>query len=92
MSDWNTSHLQIVVKMYINKVTGSHHKQRDTIQRWSNLEGDRFTEAMDELVTDPMAPVREKGRGTVQLTGIQEAREFVEEHDTDDEFVWHLDR
>lgn len=92
MSDWNTSHLEIVVKMYTAKVTGSHHKQRDTIQRWSNLEGDRFTEALDELIADPEAPVREKGRGTVQLTGIQAAREFVEENDTDGAFSWHLDR
>lgn len=92
MTDWTTSHLEILVKMYSADVTGKHHKQRDTIKRWANLEGDKFTEAMDELVTDPVVPVAETARETVGLTDMNKAEEFIREHDTEGEYTWHLER
>ena len=90
MDEWNTSHLEILAKMVRVPVYGDHHKQTDTIQGWVDLEGDVFSEAMDDLITDPQAPVRQKGRGTVQLTSVYETKEFIEEHDDEEEYSWYL--
>jgi hypothetical protein len=90
MTDWNASHVEIVARMVRVPVTGSHHKQSDTIKQWADLEGDVFEDALDDLVTDPTAPVHQKGRGTVTLTSVPEAKEFIEEHDDDDEYTWFL--
>jgi hypothetical protein len=90
MSKWNTSHLAILAKMVREPVYGQHHKQRDTIKNWVDLEGDVFEQAMDDLVTDTDAPVMEKARGTVTLTSVHEAKEFIEEHDHDGDYTWYL--
>ncbi|MFB6177637.1 MAG: hypothetical protein ABEI99_10915, partial [Halobaculum sp.] len=71
-------------------VVGSHHKQRDTIKQWVDLDGDVFEQAMDDLVSNPTTPVVEKGRGTVQLTSVYDAKEFVREHDESGEYSWYL--
>lgn len=90
MSEWETRHLEPVHKMVRARVTGSHHKQRDTIKRWANLDGDVFTEAIDELVASPEAPVVEKARGTITLTSIQEAKQFIKNNDTEGKYSWFL--
>jgi hypothetical protein len=90
MTQWNASHVEILAKMVRAPVRGSHHKQRDTIKDWANLEGDIFESAMDDLVKDPDAPVMEKARGTVTLTSVHEAKEFIREHDDDGEYSWYL--
>lgn len=92
MTEWNTSHLEILATMVGVPVTGKHHKQRDTIKGWANLEGDVFEEAMDDLTTDPKAPVHETAKNTVRLTSVHETKEFIREHDEDDEYTWHLER
>lgn len=90
MTEWNASHVEILAKMVRVPVTGSHHKQRDTIKGWVDLDGDVFEEALDDLVTDPSAPVQQKARGTVTLTSVHETKEFIEEHDEDGEYTWYL--
>lgn len=90
MSVWNSSHVEILAKMVRVPITGKHHKQRDTIKGWVDLEGDVFEDAMDDLVTDPNAPVREKGRGTVTLTSVQETKEFIRQYDEEEEYTWYL--
>ena len=70
-------------------VVGFHHKQKDTIKGWcGDFDGDVVDDAIDDLVTDPTAPLQEKGRGTIQLTSVADAKEFLEQHDDDDEFTW----
>lgn len=88
MTTWNPSHLEIVAKMVRAKVTGSHHKQPDTIKGWANLDGHVFQQALDDLISDPEGPVQQKGRGTIQLTSIQDAKEFLEKYDHEDEYIW----
>jgi hypothetical protein len=90
MSEWNTSHLEILAKMVRVPVFGDHHKQRDTIKGWVDVDGDVFEEAMDDLTTKPEAPVHETAKGTVQLTSVHEAKEFIRKHDEDDEYSWYL--
>lgn len=92
MVEWNYNHLEILAKMIRGKVTGGKHVQTDTLKSdWvNNMEGDEFEEAIEDLITSPQAPVRQKGRGTVQLTSIAEAKQVVEEHDDDGEFTWYL--
>lgn len=91
MGHWETSHLTIIAKMLRRKVVKSHHKQRQTVIGWcSGYDGDVLQEAIDDLVTDPNAPVYEKGRGTITLRSIHEAKEFLQKHDEDDEFTWYL--
>jgi hypothetical protein len=91
MTEWNSSHLEILAKMIRARVTGQHHKQRDTVKQWANLEGDVFKSAMDDLCTDPTAPVLETARGTVKLTSVQDTKEFIQEHDSEDEYLWFID-
>lgn len=89
MSEWKTVHLTVVAKMVRVPVVGSHHKQKDTINGWcGGFDGDVVDDAIDDLVTDPTAPLQEKGRGTIQLTSVADAKEFLEQHDDDDEFTW----
>jgi hypothetical protein len=89
MSDWKTVHLTVIAKMVREPVVGTHHKQKDTIKGWcGGFDGDVVDAAIDDLLTDPTAPLREKGRGTIQLTSVADAKAFLEEHDDDDEFVW----
>lgn len=90
MSKWNASHVEILAKMVREPIVGSHHKQTDTIKDWVDLDGDVFESAMNDLVTDPTAPVRKKGRGTVTLTSVHEAKEFIREHDEEGDYTWYL--
>lgn len=90
MTEWNTSHLDILAKMVRVPVYGDHHKQRDTIKGWVDLEGDVFEEAMDELSTDPKVPVHETAKGTVKLTSVHDTKEFIREHDKENKYSWYL--
>ncbi|MCG1004347.1 hypothetical protein LQ368_12980 [Halobacterium noricense] len=90
MTQWNSSHVEILAKMVRPPVYGDHHKQRDTIKDWADLEGDIFEDAMDDLIADPEAPVMEKARGTVTLTSVHDTKEFIREHDEDGEYTWYL--
>jgi len=90
MTEWTPSHVEIVAKMVRKPVVGNHHKQRDTIKRWVDLDGDVFEKALDDLITDPSGPVHEKGRGTVQLTSVRDAKEFIKANDEEGEYTWYL--
>lgn len=90
MTEWTPSHVEIVAKMVRVKATGKHHKQRDTIKNWVDLDGDVFEKALDDLIKDPSAPVHEKGRGTVQLTSVHDGKEFIKANDEEGEYIWYL--
>lgn len=91
MADWKQVHVAVVAKMVREPVVGSHHKQKQTVVGWcGGYEGDTVKQAIDDLATDPGAPVHEKGRGTITLTSVQEAKDFIEENDEDQEFTWYL--
>lgn len=91
MTDWEQVHVAVVANMVRVPVTGSHHKQKQTIVGWcGGYEGDTVKQAIDDLVTDPQAPVHEKGRRTITLTSVQAAKDFIRENDDEDEYTWYL--
>lgn len=87
MSDWKTVHLTVVAKTMPVPVVGTHHKQKNNQGMVGGFDGDVVNDAIDDHITDPTAAVQEKGRGTIQLTSVADAKEFLEQHD-DDEFTW----
>lgn len=91
MAEYTDEHLAIVAKMVRAPVVGNHHKQRQTIKGWvGGFDGDVLDDAIDDLIADPQAPVREKGRGTIQLTSVHKAKEFIKKHDDNDNYSWYL--
>lgn len=91
MPDWTDRHLAIIAKMVRATVTGSHHKQRDTIKGWiGGFDGDEIDAAMDDLIADPNAPILEKGRGTISFTSSHDAKAFIENHDEEATDTWYL--
>lgn len=91
MTSFEQPHVEIVAKMLRAKVVKSHHKQKASIINWcSGYDGDVLKQAIDDLVRDPTAPVFEKGRGTITLSSIHEAKDFIEEYDDEDEYTWYL--
>lgn len=91
MSDWEQAHVEVVANMVRVPVVGSHHKQKQTIVGWcGGYDGDVVKQAIDDLIASPEAPVREKGRGTITLTSVHEAKDFIRENDDENEFAWYL--
>lgn len=91
MTDWKEVHVTVVAKMVRVPVVGSHHKQKQTVVGWcGGYDGDAVKDAIDDLVTDPTAPLHEKGRGTITLTSVGEAKDFIEENDESGEYSWYL--
>lgn len=91
MTTWKTQHLEVIAKMVRPPVVKSHHKQRQTIIGWCNgFDGDVLSDAIDDLVTDPSAPVYETGRDTIYLESVHAAKDFLEEHDDEDEYTWFV--
>lgn len=91
MSDWKDVHVAVVAKMVRVPVVGSHHKQKQTVVGWcGSYDGDVVKDAIDDLVTDPQAPLREKGRGTIQLTSVKMAKEFIRDNDDSGDYDWYL--
>lgn len=87
MSEYTGAHLKVVSVMFRKRITGAHHKQRQTIKGWcSPYEGDILDAAIDDLITDGM--IHEKGRGTIQLSSLQAGENFLKRHDTDGEYTW----
>lgn len=87
MSEWTDAHLEVVSTMLRSRVVGAHHKQRETILGWcGGFEGDVLDEAIDELVAAGL--VREKGRGTITLRSIPDAKQFLKNNDEEDDYVW----
>lgn len=73
--------LRIVRKMVKKGVVGNKHQQPQTIAGWfaTHERGD-VKRAIDAMVSARDVPLREKGRGTVQLTGIERAKQYLEDH------------
>lgn len=91
MGEYGKAHLAVLAKMVREPVVGKHHKQRQTIIRWcGEYDGDVLNAAIDDLITDPTAPLYEKGRKTITLSSVHEAKEFIKEHDEDGDFSWFL--
>ena len=73
--------LRITKRMMSKGVTGAKHHQLQTIAGWFPVhERGDVKDVLDDMVSDRSAPVRRKGRGTVQLTSWDAAAEFLEEH------------
>lgn len=91
MGEYGQAHLAVLAKMVREPVVGKHHKQRQTIIKWcGQYDGSTIDAAIDDLVKDPSSPVYEKGRGTITLRDLHEAKEMIEEHDEEGEFSWFI--
>lgn len=79
---------RVVRKMLRNGVVGSHKRQADTVVRWAvptHLRG-RCRTVLDEMTTDPDAPIEAYGGGrreNVRLTSVDAAVEYLEANDGD---------
>lgn len=75
---------KVVSKLLRKKVTGSKHHQRQTIAGWfASDEQGNVKDVLDDLVADPNAPLQQTGRDTVQLTSMQDGKEYVKQHGGD---------
>jgi hypothetical protein len=75
--------VKVVKKLASNNVRGDHKKQIDTIKRWGFASHNRgkVEEIIEQLATDPEAPVEKYGgRDVVRLTSMEEAKEYIKEH------------
>jgi len=76
--------VKIITKMADNGLTGSHKKDIDTIaNNWgfASHEVGRVRNRLEELATDPQAPVEKYGgRDTVRLSSMKDAKEFIVEN------------
>lgn len=89
INDVERAKLELVAKMMRKKILGSHHKQSDTIKNWLNkFDGQTLDEAIDELIQEGV--IQNYGPNTIQLVDMQTAKEYIKEHDEDDEFSWYL--
>lgn len=77
---------RIVEKLLRKRVVGSHKKRVDTVTNWlpSHDQG-RGEQLLREMLRDPESPVEGYGgsRDNVRLTSVEDAVEFLEEHDGD---------
>jgi len=88
-SNWKDTHLEIVSKLVRSRVTGSHHKQRDTIKGWcSGYDGDVIDSALDDLLAKGV--LQQYRSNTLQLISIQKGKEFIRENDDDGDYTWYL--
>lgn len=72
---------RIVRRMVKKKVVGSKHHQPQTVAGWFPVhERGDVKQTIDSMVSDPDVPLRQKGRGTIQLTGVPEAKQYLEDN------------
>lgn len=85
MSDTDGPNLPTVVEKMVKKgVSGRKHHQPQTIAGWfASHEQGEVKQLLDDAVSDRDVPIRRKGRGTVQLTSMSDARQYLEDHDRD---------
>lgn len=73
--------LQIINSMLSRGVAGRKHHQPQTIAGWFAVhERGDVKQTVDEMVSDRDVPLRRKGRGTVQLTSVSAAKQYLEDH------------
>lgn len=88
MGSWNDTHLQVVSTMVREPVAGSRHVQRQTLKNWcGGYDGNKLDQAIDDLIA--IGLIREKGRGTVTLRSVTAGKKFLDQHDDNDDYVWH---
>lgn len=81
--------LRITKRMMSKGVLGSHHKQPQSIAGWFPVhERGDVKDVLDDMCSDTSAPVRKKGRGTVQLTSWQDAVDFLNDNGEDPPDRW----
>lgn len=86
---WSGAHVAVVAKMVRYPVTGSVHKQRDTIKNWcSGYDGDVIDAAIDDLLAK--AVLQQYRSNTIQLVSVSEAKEFIEENDESGDYSWYI--
>ena len=86
----NELKVDVVEKLVRKKVTGKHNKQVDTVKNWfASSDQGEVEDLIEELIRDPSAPVQGHGgsRGTVRLTGIQDAKDWLYDYGRD---LWWL--
>ena len=81
---------RIVRKMLKNQIVGNHKKQLDTVvSRIAGLpshEEGRGKDLLEEMVSDPQAPVEGYGGGhrqNVRLTSVQDAVDYLKDNGGD---------
>lgn len=75
--------------MLKKRVVGKKHHQPQTVAGWFPVhERGDVKDALDSMVSDPDVPLRRKGRGTVQLIGIPEARQYLEDYGEEQPDRW----
>lgn len=81
--------VRITKRMMSKGVVNAHHKQVQTIAGWfaSHEQGD-VKRVLDDMVSDREIPVRRKGRGTVTLTSMGAASDFLQDNGVDDPRTW----
>lgn len=80
---------RIVYKMLIKGVISKHHKQPQTIAGWfATHDQGRVKDVLDDMVSDPKIPVRQKGRGTVTLSSWEAGEQFLQRHGHDPPTDW----
>lgn len=94
MRDKDEIKLEVIEKMAEKKVIQNHHKQPQSIAGWfDSHERGMVKDCIDELSKSATAPVVKKpGRGTVYLSSMQAAKEYINRHggDFDDDKGWAL--
>lgn len=81
--------LRIIKRMLSKGVVKKHHKQPQTIAGWfATHERGEVKQTIDAMATEPNVPLREKGRGTVTLTSVQQAKTYLRNHGVDPPREW----
>lgn len=79
-----------IVKRLLSKgVWGKHHKQPQTVAGWfATHERGKVKETIDEMASDRDVPLREKGRGTVQLTSKRDGENYLTDNGFEPPSKW----
>lgn len=73
--------LRIVRSLLKKGVVGKKHHQPQTVAGWFAVhERGDVKQTIDDMVSDRDVPLRRKGRGTVQLIGVSEAKRYLEDN------------
>lgn len=81
--------LRIVKRCLSKGVVGKKHHQPQTIAGWFAVhERGDVKQTIDAMASDRDTPLREKGRGTVQLTSRAAAKQYLEDNGQEPPSTW----
>lgn len=82
--------VRITKRMMSKGVLDKRHCQPQTIAGWGFAVHERgdVKRVLDDMVADREAPVRRKGRGTVQLTSWKAAEKYLDDNGEDPPSRW----